>query len=160
VLCRPQSSGFSISLLVRTAVSATTQACTCIWLKPSPCCRAPVPSPCLLISRHRRQSLATACLHAVMLLLADATPAIPETYSALHSHRKAAEFPCDRHRHLLSSSLSGMSCGLRPSLDKIGPIPVTEKVLHSQHETNEIFPGFLVAEVVSIVLCQYFIFVT
>lgn len=85
----PPPLGFSLSLLLHTGVSATAQARTFIWLKPSLCCRASVPSPCTLISRHRWQSSAIAYLHTVMLLLADAPPAIPEIFS-LCWHREAA----------------------------------------------------------------------
>lgn len=86
----PPPLGFSLSLLLHTGVSATAQARTFIWLKPSLCCRASVPSPCTLISRHRWQSSAIAYLHTVMLLLADAPPAIPEIFSVLCWHREAA----------------------------------------------------------------------
>lgn len=128
VLFKPPPLVFSISLLLHSTVSVNTQATTFIWLKPSWCCRALLPSPCTLISRHHQQYFAIAFPHAVMLLLADAPLAIPEIFLVLCSHCNEVTFPCYWHWHLLSSSLPGVSHGFSLSLDKIGPITFTAPV--------------------------------
>lgn len=156
VLFRLLPLGYPISLLLHTDVSATIQAHTFTGPKPSLCCRAPVLSLCVLLSRHHQQSLAIDYLHALMLLLADAPLAIPETFSVLCSCSKAVKFPHGQHWHLLSSSLSGVSWDLvyyKTGLKKEENFTFTASVWDKWNISK-----FSCGWRISILSCQYFFF--